>query len=155
MKVFLAFILALSAFTIITAEEGVVRRMEFSLLKKRDVKSKITFYEDDQLNNAACYGRDGIPNYNAKPSDRIGAMSNKNMCYQCVKITNPKNRKSVIVKIIDKCEGCAKNQIDLTRQAFASIANTNDGIVKVTWKGVACPSRGRFPTSEKKKKKKN
>ncbi|RGB31222.1 hypothetical protein C1646_709527 [Rhizophagus diaphanus] len=154
MKVLLAFILALSAFTIITAEEGVIRRMEFSLLKKRDFNSKMTFYEDDQLNNAACYGRDGIPKYNAKPSDRIGAMSNNNMCYQCVKITNPKNKKSVVVKIVDKCEGCPKNNIDLTRSAFASIANTNDGIVKIKWKGVACPSKGRFPTTEKNKKKK-
>jgi expansin (peptidoglycan-binding protein) len=153
MKVFLlALILALT-FTLITAEEGFVRSMEFSLLKKRDISSKMTFYEDDQLNNAACYGRDGIRSYNAKPSDRIGAVSNNNMCYQCIKITNPKNRKSVIVKIVDECEGCAKNNIDVTRSAFSSIANLDDGIVKITWKGVACPSKGRFPTFEKNKKK--
>lgn len=154
---FVSICLALFAFIVntITAEEGfITTSINHSHIKKRDVKSLITFYEDDQLNNAACYGRDGIPNYNAKPSDRIGAMINNGMCYKCVKITNPKNKKSVIVKIIDKCAGCKKNQIDLTRSAFASIANTDDGIVKVTWKGVACPSKGRFPTLEKNKKKK-
>ncbi|GBB91348.1 hypothetical protein RclHR1_01860002 [Rhizophagus clarus] len=147
--------LALTFALTINAEEWFVRSMNHSLVKKRDVNSLITFYEDDQLNNAACYGRDGLPNYNAKPSDRIGAILNDGMCYQCVKITNPENSKSVVVKIIDKCAGCKKNQIDLTKSSFASIANPDDGIVKVTWKGVSCPSSGRFPTFEKKKNKKN
>ncbi|RIA86189.1 expansin module family protein [Glomus cerebriforme] len=148
-------ILALSTFTIIRAEEGFIRRMEFSSLKKRgDVNAKITFYDDDQLDNSACYGNNGIRSYNAKPSDRIGAMSMRGLekCYQCLKITNPRNNRSVTVKIIDKCVGCAKNQVDLTPSAFKQIADLDLGIVNIKWTPVSCPPKGRFPTFEKKRK---
>jgi len=154
MKVILAFILALIALTIVTAEEGIVRRMDFSSLRKRGLtKGKITFFEDDQLENAACYGRDGLPNYNAKPTDMIGAMKGLSKCYVCLQITNPSNKKKVIVKIIDQCEGCPTNNIDLTPKAFATVADPNDGIVSITWTPVTCPSKGRFPTFEKTLKK--
>src|SRR6266496_3159507 len=97
MKVILAVIFAIAliftlSITNITAEEeGFVRSRDFSL-NKRGQPAKITFYEDDQLENAACYGRDGMPDYNAKPSDMIAA-TGKNMCYQCLQITNPRNKK--------------------------------------------------------------
>uniref|UniRef100_A0A1D1XZV4 Expansin-like protein 5 n=1 Tax=Anthurium amnicola TaxID=1678845 RepID=A0A1D1XZV4_9ARAE len=147
----------LSIITITTAEEGFVRRMDFSLKKRGATSAKMTFYDGDQLDNAACYGRDGIPSYNAKPSDMIAAMSikNSNMCYQCLKVTNPKNKKSCIVKLIDFCAGCPKNNIDMTPTAFSSIANQDDGIVSIRWEPVSCPSKGRFPTLEKKKSKRN
>jgi len=166
MKVILTVIFAIAliftvSITNITAEEeveGFVRSVDFSLKKRklRDTSAEITFYEDDQLENAACYGRDGLPDYNAQPSDRIGAMSMSGleMCYECLQITNPKNKKKVVVKIIDMCAGCPRGNVDLTLSSFASIADPIDGIVKITWKPVGCPSKGRFPTFEKKRNKK-
>lgn len=61
-------------------------------------------------------------------------------CYKCMKITNQKNKKTVIVKIVDKCAGCIVNKaIDLTPAAFQKLANLNDGVIDIAWKAVTCP----------------
>jgi len=48
-----------------------------------------------------------------------------------VKVTNAKNRKSVIVKINDRGPFVKGRIIDLSDSAFSSIANLNAGVVKV------------------------
>jgi len=62
-------------------------------------------------------------------------------CYKCMKITNNKNKKkSVVVKIVDKCAGCKVGKaIDLTPAAFQKLATLNDGVVDISWKTVSCP----------------
>lgn len=58
-----------------------------------------------------------------------------------MKITNNKNKKkTVIVKIVDKCAGCIVNKaIDLTPGAFAKLADLNVGVLDISWKAVSCP----------------
>ncbi|GAA5807581.1 hypothetical protein MFLAVUS_000946 [Mucor flavus] len=102
-----------------------------------------TWYSGNDLKNAACYGRNGLPGYSASVNSMIGAMAMKKFenCYRCMKITNNKNKKkSVVVKIVDKCAGCIVNKaIDLTPAAFKKLATLNDGIVDISWKVVSCP----------------
>ncbi|CAI2163008.1 14539_t:CDS:10 [Funneliformis geosporum] len=112
-----------------------------SLRIKRGNSPKITFFEGHKLDNAACYGHDGLREYNSKPNDLIGAMSSLKMCFKCLEITNPKNKKKVVVKIVDECEDCKKNQVDLSIAAFSKIANPDDGIVGVSFRVVSCPSK--------------
>lgn len=63
-------------------------------------------------------------------------------CYKCMKITNNKNKKkSVVVKIVDKCAGCVVNKaIDLTPAAFDKLADLDVGVIDISWKAVRCPS---------------
>lgn len=63
-------------------------------------------------------------------------------CYKCMKITNNKNKKkTVTVKIVDKCAGCKVGKaIDLTPAAFQKLADLDDGVVDISWKVVSCPS---------------
>ncbi|KAJ7124277.1 RlpA-like double-psi beta-barrel-protein domain-containing protein-containing protein [Mycena epipterygia] len=42
--------------------------------------------------------------------------------------------KSITVKVEDLCPGCVSTGIDLTEGAFASLANTDLGVIDVTWK---------------------
>jgi len=152
MKVIFALILMLSlAFTIVTAGKDWYARSANLSNQKRGLQGIITFYDGASLNNAACYGRGGLPKYNAKPSDLIAAVSMKgeSMCFKCLKITNKK--KSVIVKIIDKCASCKPNHIDLSPAAFNTLADSDLGVVKITFEPVSCPTNGRFPTLEKKR----
>jgi expansin len=46
---------------------------------------------------------------------------------------------SVVVRIVDKCpdEGCTRNHLDLSPQAFAKIAPIEKGIVPITWRLVS------------------
>jgi hypothetical protein len=64
-------------------------------------------YSGNDLKNAACYDRNGLPPYSATIHSMIGAMAMHNFesCYKCMKITNKQNHKSVVVKIVDKCAG--------------------------------------------------
>ncbi|KDR78242.1 hypothetical protein GALMADRAFT_209653 [Galerina marginata CBS 339.88] len=41
--------------------------------------------------------------------------------------------KSVTVKVVDKCPGCASNDIDLSPAAFSRLANQDLGRIKVDW----------------------
>ncbi|CAG8541969.1 3169_t:CDS:1 [Paraglomus brasilianum] len=126
-------------------------------LTKRAVGAQITYYEGPDLKNSACYGRNGLRVYNAKPSDFIGAMwMNKfEMCYQCIEIKNGKV-KTIVVKIIDKCAGCPKGHknVDLTKGAFSKLANPIDGRVAIMWRPLPnCPTKGAWPTFEGSKRK--
>ncbi|CAO3616450.1 unnamed protein product [Mucor hiemalis] len=112
------------------------------LLDKR--ANRGTWYSGNDLKNAACYDRIGLPAYSATIHSMIGAMAMKKFenCYKCMKITNNKNKKkTVTVKIVDKCAGCKVGKaIDLTPAAFQKLASLNDGVVDISWKVVSCPS---------------
>lgn len=62
------------------------------------------------------------------------------MCGAYVAVTGPKG--TVIVRVVDKCPGCAQGDIDLSRQAFAKIADPAVGRVPITWQIVAGPVTG-------------
>lgn len=58
-----------------------------------------------------------------------------------MKITNNSNKKNVIVKIVDKCAGCAVGKaIDLTPGAFQKLADLDTGVVDISWKAISCPT---------------
>ncbi|MGE0403060.1 MAG: expansin EXLX1 family cellulose-binding protein [Kofleriaceae bacterium] len=57
-------------------------------------------------------------------------------CGACVEITGPSG--SVVVRIVDKCPGCAPNGLDLSREAFERISPLDAGRVAITWREVAC-----------------
>lgn len=49
-------------------------------------------------------------------------------------ITNPANGKKAVVKIVDKCGGCAgRGDIDVTPTVFADLSDMSLGRISVTW----------------------
>ncbi|KAH8554138.1 RlpA-like double-psi beta-barrel-protein domain-containing protein-containing protein [Umbelopsis sp. PMI_123] len=108
-----------------------------------------TWYSGNDLKNAACYDRNGLPPYSASIHSMIGAMAMHSFesCYKCMKITNRSNKKSVVVKIVDKCAGCVVGKaIDLTPGAFQKIGNLNTGVLDISWKTVKCGKSKYYPS---------
>jgi rare lipoprotein A (peptidoglycan hydrolase) len=66
---------------------------------------------------------------------RYGNLSVKSaLCGQQVQITNPANKKSVTVTIVDACPTCKNgNSIDLSEAAFKKIATLSEGMVPINW----------------------
>lgn len=58
-------------------------------------------------------------------------------CGRCVEVTGPKG--TTVVRIVDKCPGCDRGDLDLSKTAFSKIANLSDGRVEIAWHFVACP----------------
>ncbi|CAL5001545.1 unnamed protein product [Urochloa decumbens] len=98
-----------------------------------------TFYET--YTPSACYGNMDMGNMVAAASDSL--WNNGAVCGSCYRVKctgaayggsgNPCNGNSVVVKIVDECassDGC-QSTIDLSKQAFAKIANLDAGEVKV------------------------
>ncbi|KAL1921992.1 uncharacterized protein VTP21DRAFT_10634 [Calcarisporiella thermophila] len=113
--------------------------------------NRVTWYDGGNLNNAACYGRNGLKPYNGRNSDMIGAIKGGlNMCYKCIEVRS--GGKSVVVKLVDLCAGCAKNgNIDLTRSAFSKLGNPDAGILNISWRPLSkCPASGNWPKYEEK-----
>jgi expansin (peptidoglycan-binding protein) len=53
-----------------------------------------------------------------------------------VLVTGPKG--SVKVRIVDLCPGCSHGDLDLSEEAFTTIASKSAGRVKITWHVVTC-----------------
>ncbi|CAO3620952.1 unnamed protein product [Cunninghamella blakesleeana] len=128
--------------------DGIATMMKYGTNDPAVVKrDRGTWYSGNDLKNAACYGRSGLPRFSAKVNDMIGAMAMRRFeyCYKCMLITNKKNNKRIIVKIVDKCAGCkVGTAIDLTPGAFKKLNNNNvdDGVLDIKWKAIRCPRRG-------------
>lgn len=58
-------------------------------------------------------------------------------CGGYLDVTGPKG--TVRVKVVDQCPECPAGHIDLSREAFAKIGNTGDGVIPVTYRTVANP----------------
>ncbi|CAB4421813.1 unnamed protein product [Rhizophagus irregularis] len=121
--------------------------------KGKPVDAQITFYSGDSLKNSACYGNNGLRNYDANENDMIAAMhmNELELCFECIEIRNPANNKNIIVKVIDKCAGCPPdgNNVDLTPFAFKQLADINLGRVNIEWRPLdKCPDKGRWPIFE-------
>jgi len=93
---------------------------------------------------ATYYGADGSGNcsFPATPQNLMVAAMNdadylgSEACGACVTVSGPTGE--VTVRIVDRCPGCAKGDIDLSESAFAAIANPVDGRVPVTWSYTDC-----------------
>ncbi|ODQ65122.1 Non-catalytic module family EXPN protein, partial [Nadsonia fulvescens var. elongata DSM 6958] len=44
--------------------------------------------------------------------------------------------KSVDVTVVDRCEGCAYNDLDFSNSAFEKLASFNEGRVGITWEWI-------------------
>jgi expansin (peptidoglycan-binding protein) len=61
-------------------------------------------------------------------------------CGACLAVTGPSG--DVIVRVVDKCPGCAHGDLDLSAEAFAKISPLSAGRVPITWREVACDVQG-------------
>lgn len=94
------------------------------------------------------YDADGSGNCSYDPSaDRdvaamnIGQYQDSAVCGACAQVDGPKG--SLTVRIVDSCPDCPdKGHLDLSREAFAKIANPVDGRVSVRWRLVPCAVQG-------------
>lgn len=98
---------------------------------------KITYYDADGSGNCG---------FDASPSDLMVAAMNdveyagSQVCGACVAVTGPKG--TIVVRIVDRCPECQKGHLDLSKEAFAKLADLALGVVPVTWKFVACNVSG-------------
>ncbi|KAI9498600.1 RlpA-like double-psi beta-barrel-protein domain-containing protein-containing protein [Zychaea mexicana] len=126
-------------------------------LSKRHARG--TWYDGKDLKNAACYGHNGMPSWDATIHDMIGAMAmaDHEQCNKCVEITNNKFRElSATIMIVDKCAACTKkNWIDLSPAAFAKLSKHGDlniGVLDISWKTVPCSKvHGHLPPKSERK----
>ena len=93
--------------------------------------------------DATYYDADGSGSCSFDPGrdPMVAAMNdpdyaNAAWCGGCVEVTGPEG--TVIVRIVDRCPGCASGDLDLSREAFAMIAPIEQGRVPITWRPVAC-----------------
>jgi expansin (peptidoglycan-binding protein) len=94
------------------------------------------------------YAADGSGNctFDPSPSDlRVAAMNqtdylNSRACGACAQITGPLGE--ITVRIVDRCPECPKGDVDLSREAFAEIAEIPQGRVDIRWKYVSCAVTG-------------
>ncbi|GAA0626485.1 RlpA-like double-psi beta-barrel domain-containing protein [Kribbella sandramycini] len=57
--------------------------------------------------------------------------NNDPLCKKSIRVTY--NGRTITVPIRDKCPSCPNNKIDLSRPAFANLANPDVGIINITW----------------------
>lgn len=155
MKSFIAFVLCAIFAAAIVSAENLESRWHYSTAGVRNsrrglVKAQITYYNGEDLKGSACYGRNGLPPYDAKDSDFIAAMYMDDFehCYECLKIC--RDSKCVVVKVIDECGGCPPDaqNVDLTESAFKKLATLEEGRVKIKYRPIKCPAKGRWPKFE-------
>ena len=96
---------------------------------------------------ATYYDADGSGNCSFDPGGdlMVAAMNDPDYdtaawCGGCVEVDGPAG--TVIVRIVDRCPGCASGDLDLSREAFAQIADINAGRVPITWRAAACDVSG-------------
>lgn len=93
-----------------------------------------------QAGRATYYNATGAGNcmFDASPQNlMVGAMNQRDYadsmtCGAYVEISGP--RGVITVRIVDRCPECEPGDIDLSREAFALIADPIQGIVPITWR---------------------
>jgi expansin (peptidoglycan-binding protein) len=96
---------------------------------------------------ATYYNADGTGScsFDASTDFHVAAMNatdygNADWCGACVQVTGPSG--STVVRIVDKCPGCAKGDLDLSQTAFGELAPLSAGRIAITWHEVACDVTG-------------
>ncbi len=109
---------------------------------------------EERSGEATYYDADGTGNcsFDASPDDLMVAAMNdadyagSDACGTCAEVDGPSGQ--VVVRIVDRCPGCAAGDIDLSPEAFERIAELSAGRVPITWRYVPCqvdgPIRYRF-----------
>lgn len=95
-----------------------------------------TYYADDGTGSCS-FGLDGTKMVAAINGTDY---ANAAWCGACVEVTGPSG--SVVVRVVDKCPGCAKGDLDLSREAFERISPLSAGRVPISWREVACEVTG-------------
>ena len=98
--------------------------------------------------DATYYAANGSGNcsFDPSPNDlRVAAMNHvdydeSNACGACVRVFGPLGE--VTVRIVDRCPECPQGDIDLSREAFAEVAEVSRGRVQVEWQYVPCDVDG-------------
>ena len=89
---------------------------------------------------------DGACMFGPSPDDLMVAAMNADeydnaaLCGAYVKVNGPDGE--VMVRIVDLCPGCSTGHLDLSREAFAQIAELYLGRVDITWQVVSPPLDG-------------
>jgi expansin (peptidoglycan-binding protein) len=96
---------------------------------------KATFYELRQLGNCSFRNVAVDDLYVALGPSEYGAAA---ACGGFLQVSGPKG--SVRVKVVDQCPECERGELDLSRAAFARIADTSAGTVPVRYSAVADPA---------------
>jgi expansin (peptidoglycan-binding protein) len=94
------------------------------------------------------YDADGSGNcsYDPSPDDLMVAAMNQTdyagsaACGACAEVEGPAG--TVVVRIVDRCPECPPGDVDLSREAFAMIAELEAGRVEIAWRYVECPVAG-------------
>jgi expansin (peptidoglycan-binding protein) len=101
----------------------------------------------DAAGEATYYDADGSGNcsFDASADLMVAAMNavdygTADWCGGCIEVAGPMG--SVVVRIVDQCPGCARGDVDLSREAFERIAPLSAGRVPITWHEVACEVGG-------------
>jgi expansin (peptidoglycan-binding protein) len=107
----------------------------------------------ERSGEATYYDADGSGKCSFEPGgDRLVAamngadFDNAAWCGGCIEVDGPSG--TVVVRVVDSCPGCASGDLDLSQEAFATIAPLVRGRVDVRWREVPCdvtgPIRYRF-----------
>ncbi|GMI80225.1 plant natriuretic peptide A [Hibiscus trionum] len=94
---------------------------------------------DPPYGPSACYGNRNDGNMVAGVSDRLwnnGRACGRRYRVRCIRGANEaphpcKNGKTVVVKVVDYCKSGCQGIINLSRDAFSTIADPDAGIVRV------------------------
>lgn len=109
-----------------------------SSLHSTQVKEGIaTFY--DATGSGNC-GFDATPDDLDVAAFDANSYAGSAACGACVKVKGPNGE--VTVRIVDSCPGCDANHLDLSRSAFAKIAEASRGRVPVSFQTVSCNVSG-------------
>jgi len=113
--------------------------LSFNVVTSEPEKGKVTYYDANGLGTCSFIQHTSSPLMITafSGSEWNGAA----YCGRCVKITNS-DGKSVVVRIVDKCPGCAKGHFDLSRDAFKALDDLSKGVLQITYEFVACPTEG-------------
>ncbi|KAH6915007.1 RlpA-like double-psi beta-barrel-protein domain-containing protein-containing protein [Coprinopsis sp. MPI-PUGE-AT-0042] len=102
----------------------------------------ITWYTGHDLLNPSCW-----PKSRWTPTDKsfVAALTEKGWaskpkCFEFIELCNTP-RKCIFVRVVDTCAGCKANSrhVDLTKAAFAQLADVDQGILKVKFRPATHP----------------
>jgi expansin (peptidoglycan-binding protein) len=88
---------------------------------------------------SACYGYDtsGFLANNFIVAANSGLYNGGAACGQICQVScygdGCTSSNTISVKIVDLCPGCASDQLDLSEEAFSSIANTAQGVISINY----------------------
>ncbi|CAN5913671.1 hypothetical protein BH11MYX3_BH11MYX3_17120 [soil metagenome] len=108
----------------------------FCLPARAPASGQGTYYDADGTGNCS-FPADSTRMVAAINAADYGTAS---WCGACLAVTGPIG--DVVVRVTDQCPGCAKGDLDLSKEAFAKIAAISAGRVAITWHEVDCPVSG-------------